>query len=208
MQISHIGSFGYMPNIQKTQPKQTKQTTQNFMQTQVMQTSETFEKPHALYSSAATSGQTIRIAYDKNSSPDDPVMLVWGEYKDGTEYNEKIHLKDVNIYHASIIEMLSFRTYHQYQNSLNNIEEDSPFIEPLEFLDGDIMHDKYNFAAMYEQTAKTLCNAGYTEFGNQYWNELHAFTNYLQSLEKQNFEQLLDISSNIKNSRTIVYDNI
>lgn len=66
------------------------------------------------------------------------------------------------------------------------------------------MHDKYNFAAIYEENARTLCNAGYTKFDNRYWDELHSFTNYLKSLEKQNFDELLEISSNIKNSRTII----
>lgn len=57
-------------------------------------------------------GRTIHMEYDESSTEDDPVIYAEGIGDNGNPYKTKIHINDVNSYHATYLEMtaLAFHT--------------------------------------------------------------------------------------------------
>ncbi len=66
---------------------------------------------NCLVSQASGNGQELHMKYDESSTEENPVIYAWGKDSSGKEFETKIHVNDINPYHASPTEMKALHAH-------------------------------------------------------------------------------------------------
>ncbi len=78
-------------------------------------------KLDALYSTGnPVTGESASIYYDESYTEENPIMVVKGQRSDGSTYEQKVNVKDVETGKASYIEMIALTTYLSEQGKLSS----------------------------------------------------------------------------------------
>lgn len=56
-------------------------------------------------------GGTVNVVYHKDSTPEDPMVIAWGTDALGKEYEETIHINDIDVRNASPAEMIALNAH-------------------------------------------------------------------------------------------------
>lgn len=56
-------------------------------------------------------GGTVNVKYHESSTQDDPVVMIWGMDAQGKEYENTVHLNDIDINHATPAEMIALNAH-------------------------------------------------------------------------------------------------
>ena len=67
--------------------------------------------PDCFFSIGLGDGAGIHMNYDASSTDADPVLYVWGKKADGSEYQQKIHVNQINPKNATAIEMFALHAH-------------------------------------------------------------------------------------------------
>ena len=75
--------------------------------------------PDCLVSMGFGDGEEIHMKYDTSSTDADPVIYAWGKNADGSEYQQKIHVNQINPKNATAIEMIALHA-HQGKSTFDD----------------------------------------------------------------------------------------
>lgn len=118
-------------------------------------------------------GQELYMNYDKSSSEEDPVILAEGIDIHGNAFRRRIHLNDIDVRNASVMEMTALNVH---LGKLGDEVIKSHYSFPLESLSSQ--HDlntKMNFEQYFQKTSGTLRTAGYRQQAELYKSELERY---------------------------------
>ncbi len=57
------------------------------------------------------SGEEVHMKYDASSTDADPVIYAWGKNADGSEYEQKIHVNQIDPQNATALEMIALNAH-------------------------------------------------------------------------------------------------
>lgn len=121
----------------------------------------------ALYTTGGgRNGQELHLVYDESSTDEDPVIKAWGVDSNGKDYEELIHVNEVNPCYATTAEMKALEAHLKEQGD-SVLTASMPRIPNLvgETLSGFDVHEKINFIQLFHEIAdKTMepCEADST----------------------------------------------
>lgn len=119
------------------------------------------------------SGQELYMNYDESSTEDDPVMLAEGIDIHGNTFQTKIHLNEIDVNHASLVEMTALNVHLGKQGD-QAVKDHFSF--PLETLSNRCnLTEKMDFEQYFSDITSKFQTAGISEKVNLYKNELERY---------------------------------
>lgn len=120
-----------------------------------------------------TTGQELYMNYDESSTQDDPVLLAEGIDIHGNAFQTRIHLNDIDVHHASIVEMAALNL-HLTKRGDPSVNSHVSF--PLETLSGKYdLNQKMNFEKYFSGETQKLQSAGYNTEAALYQEEFERY---------------------------------
>ncbi len=126
-----------------------------------------------LYSSADLNGQELHMNYDDSSTEEEPVMLAEGIDMQGNSFKRKIYLNQIDVNHASIVEMTALNVHLKEQG---DTEVCSRMNVPLEVLSNrSDLNRKIDFHNYYDTESRNFQGAGFRENADFYKSVLERY---------------------------------
>lgn len=124
-------------------------------------------------------GQELYMNYDESSTEEDPVILAEGIDINGNSFQEKIHLNEIDVSNASIVEMTALNL-HLGKKGDSVIKSHYSFA--LETLSSQYnLTSKMNFEQYFHSYSGKLQTAGYRQEAKVYKNELERYLFFQKS---------------------------
>lgn len=126
-----------------------------------------------LYSGGNSTGLSFYIKYADYSTADNPIMIAKGIDKNGNEFEQTIRIRDIDPYHATIIEMRAMEAYLNV-DKVGGLTSFPPAAGHLG------LNDRIDFIAMFRKTIKDMELLGKYQLARDYSKNIQTYLDFLK----------------------------
>ena len=127
-----------------------------------------FKKDDMLYSGCTGSGLSFYIKYASDSTENDPIVVAKGVDENGMDFEQKIHIHDINPSNATIVEMRALEGhYHVFkQNGFSSLPK----------INGNLgLHDKHDYISRFSDVIRDMKKMGRNDLLLMYSKALNEY---------------------------------
>ncbi|MCM1251450.1 MAG: hypothetical protein NC321_01395 [Clostridium sp.] len=132
-----------------------------------------------LYSGGNGSGLSFYIKYAENSTDDDPTVVARGVDENGNEFEQTIHINDINPCNATMVEMCALEAYLgvDKDGGLSSLPKDPSA--------GNMgLHDRANFIDMFSRQIRDMNTLGQRRLADYYLYSMREYEKFMTQREK------------------------
>ena len=178
MSVNGIGTTGY-PAWQGARKTQQNTVRKNFAE-QINNVASA--KPHTsivylktddmLYSGGNGTGLSFYIKYAPNSTDEDPTVVAKGVDENGKEFEQTIHINDINPQHASVVEMHALEAYLDVDKNggLSSLPMETGMMG---------LHDRADFMGLFEKQISDMTLLKQQKTAAYYRQSMQAFWDFM-----------------------------
>lgn len=125
-----------------------------------------------LYSGGNGTGLSFYLKYAENSTEDDPIVVAKGVDENGDEFEQTIHINDINPQYATIVEMRALEAH-------TGVEKKNGF-SSLPLSSGNMgLHERENFMDMFEKSISDLATLNEQKATAYYRYSMQAYWDFM-----------------------------
>lgn len=132
-----------------------------------------------LYSGGNGSGLSFYIKYAEESTREDPTVIAKGVDENGKEFEQTIHINDINPRSATVVEMHALESYLGVDKNggLSSLPHD-PFRGPMG------LYDRADFINMFQNSIRDMNTLGRRELADYYRYSLQMYWDFIREKGK------------------------
>ena len=125
-----------------------------------------------LYSGGNGTGLSFYIKYAPNSTDEDPTVVAKGVDENGTEFEQTIHINDINPQHASVVEMHALEAYLDVDKNggLSSLPMETGMMG---------LHDRADFMGLFEKQISDMTLLKQQKTAAYYRQSMQAFWDFM-----------------------------
>ncbi len=175
MNIGNIGATTYNSLTRRcAEPKTANAGNGNFMATVGKGHTVYMMTPERIYSGGNGTGLSFYIEYAKETSEDNPTVIAKGVDENGQEFEQTIHINDINPKNASLVEMRAVEAHYQINKGMG--------LSSLPNGTGNMgLNDRRDFISLFEKSIEDMQRLGRYDLSLVYAKNKNA---YLDLVEK------------------------
>lgn len=132
-----------------------------------------------LYSGGNGSGLSFYIKYAENSTEDDPTVVAKGVDENGNEFEQTIHINNINPHSATMVEMRALEAYL-------GVDKDGGLSSlPKDPAAGNMgLHDRADFMDMFSRQIRDMNTLGQRRLADYYRYSMQEYEKFMTQREK------------------------
>ncbi len=125
-----------------------------------------------LYSGGNGTGLSFYIKYAQNSTDEDPTVVAKGVDENGKEFEQTIHINDINPQHASVVEMHALEAYLDVDKNggLSSLPMGTGMMG---------LHDRADFMGLFEKQISDMTLLKQQKTAAYYRQSMQAFWDFM-----------------------------
>ncbi len=134
-------------------------------------------KPERIYSGGNGTGLSFYIEYAKETSEADPTVIAKGVDENGQEFEQTIHINDINPENASLMEMRALEAHYHVDKGMG--------LDSFPHGTGDMrLHDKRDFISLFEKNIEDMQRLGRYDLSMFYAKNINIYLSLIGKTER------------------------